>query len=220
MQSRFMKGEYNPTLLILASSKRTEASFMEQYIAGKKKMESKTTYIVDEPQWVVRTDKDSPNKFWVAIGSKYLNSEVIPLNATEDDLDMYRKRGYTLLHVPMGYYEQFIEDIDIALTDIAGISTSSSNRYFNGPRVTTIIDKELKNAFVKEVIEVGDGEEDSTQYYEYFDMNRVDKNLISKPMYVHLDMSISGDKTGIVGTWTIGKRPPQEGVPETKDLMF
>jgi hypothetical protein len=39
-------------------------------------------------------------------------------------------------------------------------------------------------------------------------------------MYVHLDMSISGDKTGIVGTWIKGKRPPQEGVPDNKDLMF
>lgn len=29
MQSRFMKGEYNPTLLVLASSKRTEQSFLE-----------------------------------------------------------------------------------------------------------------------------------------------------------------------------------------------
>lgn len=220
MQSRFMKGEYNPTLLVLASSKRTEASFMEQYIAGKKKMESKTTYIVDEPQWVVRTDKDSPNKFWVAIGNKYLNSEVIPLGATEEELDLYRKRGYSLLAVPMGYYEQFIEDIDVALTDIAGISTSSSNRYFNGPRVTSTIDKSLQNLFVKEVIEVGDGPEDNTQYYEFIDLNRVDQELKSKPMYVHLDMSISGDKTGIVGTWIKGKRPPQEGMPDNRDLMF
>ena len=37
MQSRFMHGEYNPTLLILASSKRTEQSYMETFIEGKKK---------------------------------------------------------------------------------------------------------------------------------------------------------------------------------------
>lgn len=50
MQSRFMKGEFNPTLLILASSKRTEQSYMETFIETKKKQESKTTYVVDEPQ--------------------------------------------------------------------------------------------------------------------------------------------------------------------------
>lgn len=220
MQSRFMKGEYNPTLMILASSKRTEASFMEQYIENKKKLESKTTYIVDEPQWVVRTDKDSPNKFWVAIGNKYLNSEVVPLEASENDLDIYRKRGYKLLHVPMGYYEQFIEDIDIALTDIAGISTSSSNRYFNGPRISTVVQDDIKNLFTKEVIEVGDGPDDNIQYYDFVNLDLLDPKLKSRPLYIHLDMSISGDKTGIAGTWIIGKKPPQEGQPDEKTLLF
>ena len=220
MQSRFMKGEYNPTLMILASSKRTEASFMEQYIQNKKKLESKTTYNVDEPQWVVRTDKDSPNKFWVAIGNKYLNSEVVPLEASESDLDIYRKRGYKLLHVPMGYYEQFIEDIDIALTDIAGISTSSSNRYFNGPRISTVVQDDIKNLFTKEVIEVGDGPDDNIQYYDFVNLDLLDPKLKSRPLYIHLDMSISGDKTGIAGTWIIGKKPPQEGQPDEKTLLF
>ena len=50
MQSRFMKGNKNPTILILASSKRTEQSYLETYIETKKKNESKTTLIIDEPQ--------------------------------------------------------------------------------------------------------------------------------------------------------------------------
>ena len=37
MQSRFMKGDKNPTLLCLASSKRTESSYMEEFIAKKRK---------------------------------------------------------------------------------------------------------------------------------------------------------------------------------------
>ena len=41
MQSRFMKGEFNPTLNILASSKRTDQSFLETYIENKKTNESK-----------------------------------------------------------------------------------------------------------------------------------------------------------------------------------
>ena len=59
MQSRFMRGESNPTILVLASSKRTEQSYLETWIQNKKKNESKTTIIVDEPQWVIRTDKNS-----------------------------------------------------------------------------------------------------------------------------------------------------------------
>ena len=67
MKSRFMrqKGEvtYLPTLNIIASSKNSEQSFLEEYIQTKKKNESKNTLIVDEPQWVVDSRKDSATKF-------------------------------------------------------------------------------------------------------------------------------------------------------------
>ena len=39
MQSRFMKGSKNPTLLVLASSKRTEQSYLESFIEQKRKNE-------------------------------------------------------------------------------------------------------------------------------------------------------------------------------------
>ena len=220
MQSRFMKGEKNPTLLILASSKRTEQSFMETFIEGKKKQESKTTLVIDEPQWIIRTDKDSPNKFKVAIGSKFLSSEVVPLDATELDYKLYRDRGYTLLDVPMGYYQNFIDDIDIALTDIAGISTSSSNRYISGPRLAAVKRDGMQNAFTRDIIEVGNGPEDKTQYWDFFDITRIDPKLKDKPLYVHLDMSVAGDKTGIAGVFIAGKKPPTEGQPASKDLIY
>lgn len=220
MQSRFMKGEYNPTLNILASSKRTDQSFLETFIESKKKNESKTTLIIDEPQWVIRTDKDSPNKFWVAVGNKFLNSEVLPKNISESDLDIYRNKGYSLLHVPMGYYETFMDDIDIALTDIAGISTSNTSRYFNGPRLLAVKNYQLKNPFTKEIIEVGNGPEDTTQYYNFFDLSNIPSELKSKPLFIHMDMSISGDKTGIAGVWIKGKKPPKEGEAPSKDLYY
>lgn len=220
MQSRFMKGEKNPTLLVLASSKRTEQSYMETFIENKKKQDSKTTLIIDEPQWVIRTDKDSPNKFKVAIGNKFLSSEVVPLNHTEEDLKMYRDRGYTLIDVPMGYYENALDDIDIFLTEAAGISTSSSNRYISGPRIAAVKKPTLRNAFRKDVIEVGNGKEDKTQYWEFFDLETINPKLRYMPLYIHMDMSVSGDKTGIGGVFVAGKKPPTEGQPPSKDLYY
>lgn len=219
MQSRFMKGEKNPTLLVLASSKRTEQSYMETFIEGKRKRESKTTLVIDEPQWVIRTDKDSPNKFKVAVGSKFLPSEVLPLDITDAELNEVRNRGYKIIEVPMGYYETFIEDIDIALTDVAGISTVSSNRYISGPRIAAIETKRYTNAFVKEIIEVGNNSEDKTEYYDFFDISRIPQDVKDKPLYVHLDMSLSGDKTGIGGVFIKGKKPTTNGEP-SKDLFF
>lgn len=220
MQSRFMKGEKNPTLLVLASSKRTEQSFMETFIEGKKKRESKTTLVVDEPQWIIRTDKDSPKKFKVAVGSKFLSSEVLPLDISEEDCNKVRNRGYQIIEVPMGYYENFIEDIDIALTDIAGISTSNSNRYISGPRIAAVETSTYQNAFTKEIIEVGNAKEDTAQYSDFFDITRIPESVRYKPLYVHMDMSVSGDKTGIGGVFIKGKMPPKENQSSSKDLFF
>ena len=220
MQSRFMKGTKLPTLHIIASSKRTDQSFMESYIDMKKKNDSKTTLIIDEPQWVIRTDKDSPRKFPVAIGNKFLESEVLPPETTEDELVKYRDRGFSILMVPIGYYENFLDDINIALTDIAGISTSSSSRYISGVRWAGIKDETYKNLFTKEVIQVGNGKEDTTQYWEFIDLTRLSNAQKAKPLYVHIDMSVSGDKTGIAGVWINGKKPSNPGDPPDKDLMF
>lgn len=220
MQSRFMKGDKNPTILIIASSKRTQQSFMETFIHKRKEMESKTTLVVDEPQWVIRNDKDSNIKFKIAVGNKFLQSEVIPLNATPQDLQEYRNRGFNLLDVPIGYYEQFVEDIDKSLQDIAGISTTSSSRYISGVRLKEVKNPQLKNPFERDIIEVGNAENDTAQYYNFFNMENVPQNMKEKPLYVHLDMSISGDKTGIAGVWIKGSKPHVEGEPESRDGLF
>lgn len=220
MQSRFMKGDKNPTILVIASSKRTEQSYMETFIQKRKDMDSKTTLVIDEPQWVIRNDKNSDKKFKVAIGNKFLASEVIPLDISEEDLKIYRNRGFNILDVPMGYYEQFIEDIDKSLQDIAGISTTSSSRYISGTRLKNTKNSMLHNPFKDDVIEVGNGADDTTQYYDLFDLDCIPENMKEKPLYIHLDMSISGDKTGIAGVWIKGSKPHKEGEPDSRDGLF
>ena len=205
MQSRFMKGVKLPTLQIIASSKNSEQSFLETYIDLKRRTESKTTLIIDEPQWVIRNDKDSPIKFWVAVGNKFLASEVLPKDASEDLIDEYRHKGYEMLQVPIGYYQAFIENVDIALTDIAGKSTSSSTKFISGIKWNEIKTKSYRNPFTQEILEIGNDPRDMSQYYDYFDLSAIPTEMRSKPLFIHLDMSISGDRTGIVGTWIKGK---------------
>ena len=220
MKSRFMKGEYNPTLLVIASSKRTEQSYMETFIEQKKQQESKTTLVIDEPMWVIRPDKDSVNKFKVAIGNKFLANELLPLNVTQEQVDVYRARGYQIIDVPFGFYEDFRDDVDAALMDIAGISTSNTNRYFSGPRIQSVIDTKLNNLFTKDIIEVGNGKDDNTQYWDFINLSKLDRSLLAKPLYIHMDMSVSGDKTGIAGVWIKGKKPNKPGQPQSNDLYF
>ena len=164
----------------------------------KKENESKTTLIVDEPQWVIRDDKHSDTNFYVAVGNKFLASEVLPLDYTDELLDDYRNRGYELLKVPSGYYEAFKDDVEIALTDIAGISTISALKYISGAKLAEIKDVNYKNPFTRDVIITGTDDKE-TQYKDFFDLSLVNPDDKHKPMFIHLDMSKSGDKTGIAG---------------------
>lgn len=220
MKSRFLKGEQLPTLNILASSKRTSQSYLESFIEMKKRNESKTTLVIDEPQWVIRTDKDSPRKFAVAVGNKFLASEVLPLDVSKDEIQAYRDKGYTILMVPFGFYENFIDDLDTALTDIAGISTSSSSKFISGPRWADCRDVTLTNPMTKEVIEVGNSKTDTAQYSDFFDIKKIPDELRYRPLYIHLDMSLSGDKTGIAGVWIKQKAKANTKEAQSKSLFY
>lgn len=224
MISRFAKGTYLPTVNIIASSKDSEQAFMESYIEMKRQNESKTTLIVDEPQWIVRNDKgspDDPGGFYVAVGNKFLAHELLPVGASEEMVDAYRAKGYSMLKVPPIYRESFEDNIDMALTDNAGISTSSSTKYISGIRLNQIKTDEYKNPFTKDIIEVGNAPDDINQYSNFFDTALINPKDLSRPLFIHLDMSLSGDKTGIAGTWITGKRPGVVGEENTgRELDF
>ena len=213
MISRFGKGTFLPTMNIIASSKDSEQAFMESYIETKRQNESKTTLIIDEPQWVVRNDKgspDDPGSFYVAIGNKFLAHELLPVGIPEEEVDRYREKGYRLLKVPPIYREAFEDNLDLALTDNAGISTSSSIKYISGIRLNQAKDETYQNPFTKDIIEVGNSPDDYLQYANFFDLSRVNPTDMSRPLFIHLDMSTggqgNGDKTGIAGVWITGKR--------------
>ena len=220
MKSRFLRGTKLPTLNIIASSKNSEQSFLEEYISIKKKNESKKTLIVDEPQWVVDCRKDSDIKFYVAVGNKFLANELLPLNASKSLIEEYRAKGYSMLAVPIGYRENFEDNIDGALTDIAGIATASALKYISGVRWNEIKVDTYENPFAQEIIKVGNSKDDFAQYSDFFDLSKVPANLKSKPLFVHLDMSKKGDKTGIGGVYIIGKKPKVEGEDSSRELFY
>lgn len=219
MKTRFTNKGKNPTLLVLGSSKRSEKSFLETHIKKKQEVDNKNTLIIDEPVWVVRPSEEySGKQFNVALGNKFLTSLVI--KDTESDFTKYIDRGYRILSVPVEYKEKFLEDIDRALCDYAGISSSELSTYISGERWAQIKSNNYHNPFVKDILEIGNDKQDSAQYFNFFDLSKVDPKLKSKPLYIHLDMSISGDKTGIAGVWIDGKKPSVEGQPSTKELHY
>lgn len=92
-----------------------------------------------------------------------------------------------------------MDDIDRALCDFAGISSSEITKYISGAAVAEIKNDSMVNPFTKDIIEIGNAADDKTQYYDLFDISKVPQEYKNKPLFIHLDMSVSGDMTGIAG---------------------
>lgn len=219
MMTRFVHNGKNPTMLVVASSKRSEQSFMEEYIKTLSKTEGNSTLVVDKPVWEVKPKGTYNDEiFYVGLGNKFLESIVIP-DTDADKLDLYKERGYKILEVPIDFKAKFLEDIERNLCDFAGVSSSASSKYMSAQIVLDCVDNDFKNP-LPDILEIGNGKEDTAQYYHFFNMENVPKELLYKPLYLHLDMSVSGDMTGIAGTWIIGKKVSTDASQQSKDLSF
>ena len=218
MRTRFIHKGKNPTLLVVASSKRSEQSFMESYIRTLSETQHDNTYIVDKPVWEVKPKGTySKDTFFIGLGNKFLDSVVIP-DKDRDNLQQYREKGYDIIESPIDFRAKALEDLDRMLCDYAGISSFSSNKYLSAGRLSDIVFDTFENP-MPDIIKVGNDKNDTSEYKDFFDMTKVPKDLMNRPLFIHLDMSVSGDKTGIVGTWIIGKKPTTSN-DAGKDLFF
>ena len=216
MKTRFLfKGKLE-SLLVLASSKRSEKSFLEEHMKKKLETEKENVLIVDEAVWNVKpANTYSGKRFNVALGNKFLISQIIP---SIDDINIWIDKGYKIIDVPVEFHADFAKDIERALCDFAGISSSELNKYISGAAINEIKNKELKNPFVKDIIEVGD--EDNLQYYDFFDLNKIPEEIKDKPLYIHIDMSINKDMTGIGGVCIRGKKTSNNELEQSRDLFY
>ena len=218
MKTRFIHNGKNPTLLVLASSKRSEKSFLEEHMKKKLASEHENVMIVDEPVWNVKPKGTYSDKtFKVALGNKFLISKVL---SDEEDLDLYWKQGYKILDIPVDFRADFLDDIDRALCDFAGISSSELSKYISGQAIQDCINDKRQNPFAKDILEIGNAPDDRLQYYNFFQPEKIPAEWRSKPLYIHLDMSISGDKTGIAGVFAIGKKHSNNPEDQSKDMYY
>ena len=217
MLTRFIFDGKNPTLLCVASSKRSEQSFMENYIRILQDTDGESILIVDKPVWEVKPKGTyGEGVFYVALGDKFKANAII---RSEEDIPLFKNKGYRIIEVPLFFKAKFEEDLDRNLCDIAGISTMSSNKYISSEQVLACINEEYSNPF-PDILEIGNDPQDKRQYYNFFDMSKIPSELKSRPLYVHLDMSLTGDMTGIAGVWITGKKPSVDENTQSRDLTF
>lgn len=191
MKSRFITSARPlPTMLFMVSSKKTELDFLDKYKDSVKN--EPDVLVVDEPIWKVKPSTTYSGKmFKVAVGDKYKQSRLLESPEEEPAL---LKQGYTLMEVPIEYESDFKKDIDSALMNIAGISILAKMKFLSGPRLQEcLIDKE--NPFTTEILVIGT--QDELQIKDFFREELISEEDKNKPGFIHIDTSVSGDKTGI-----------------------
>lgn len=200
MQSRFTKNGVLDAKLFLVSSKKSEQDFIESYIETVKN--DPTVMICDDSQWAVKPPGTFSNKrFKVAVGNKKLQSKIIQ---KDENLDDIKKQGYKIIDVPLELKRYFERDIEKALMDLAGISTSLTTKFISYESVSKCYSKLRKNPFGTNIISIGT--QDDFQIQDFFHPELVDQSLITKQIFIHLDMSVTGDRTGISAVASVGAR--------------
>lgn len=216
MKTRFIHNGKNPTLMVVASSKRSEQSFMETYI--RELGQDENVKIVDKAVWEIKPKGTYSDKtFYVGLGNKHLDNIVIP-KSDYNNLKMYQEKGYNIIEMPIDFEKDARIGLEKVLCDYAGISSFSSNKFLSSSRVSEVVLDTIHNP-LPDIIKCGDARDDLSQYKDWFDMDKLNKKYLTKPLFIHLDMSTSGDKTGIAGVWIVGKKPNEDGTP-SKDLVF
>ncbi len=194
MESRFLQGGRQPGKLFLVSSKQDEAAFIERYV--EKVKGSPHVLIFDDPIWEIKPKKMfSGVTFPVAIGDKYRESRIMVEDDNEDELE---SQGYDVIYVPIEFKRSFELDVNGALRDIAGISSSTTRRSKLIPRAEYLkrcIHPELHHPFTDQVVYLSNERDDKTGIEDYFKMD--DAFTTSPYRYIHVDLGLNGDAAGI-----------------------
>lgn len=186
--------------IFMVSSKKSEYDFLEQYI---QKMKDETNfYCVDDKVWnIVPQEKTgySGKMFNLAIGGDTLPSKIINDNESIED---YIKQGYDIMEVPIEERQKFVLDMERSLMDIAAISVAYTTKFLNYEIISQCYSEDI-NPFNQSILSIGI--KDPLEIKEFFILNRVPPEIRKKPHFIHLDTSLTGDRTAIGDTCLLGR---------------
>lgn len=206
MESRFMVEGKNYGMMFLVSSKATESSFLEAYIADQIK-KGYPIYVVDQPLWKVKPAAYSGKMFKVAVGNKYVPSRVIA-DGTEEEIksrcEAAIQMGLRVIDVPVEHRQAFDQNLDKALQDVAGISTSVVTKTFSMEKILRCKHSTYTNPFRSEVVTIG--VDDNLKLQDFFEESLIPEEILGAPIFIHLDASVSGDRTGLTGVGIVGTK--------------
>lgn len=189
------------------SSKRSDSDFMESYVQEQLDAGAgEHMYISDAPQWeVLPSEMFSDEKFFIAVGGRHQKSFVVPENQTfPEALSDLKQQGYRILNPPIDMKSDFLADFNVALRDLAGISVAGAMSFITQESLTKVIDSQRRNPFYSDILQIGI--KDNQTIEEYFHINEVPQVLKKAPIYIHMDLSLVTDRTGISAGGITGRK--------------
>lgn len=194
MVSRFSKEGILQAKAFLISSKRSDSDFLDVY--AQTRVNEPDTFIVDEAQWIVKpAGTFSKETFRVAVGSKSKTSMILQDDDRTTDDELIQKGYSRVIHPPVSLRPDFERDMDNALRDLAGISTTFFMKFLPLDKIRACYSVQLRNPF--DNAEPIVGLKDTSQVWDYFNVNMVPDWIKSLPMYIHNDIALSGDGYGL-----------------------
>ena len=232
MKSRFMRRGKLPGILLQISSSRYPNDFTERRIEETR--DDPTVFVRRYAQWdTLPADRWSGERFTITLGDGLTAPAILQ---TEEEIEQAKEKDLPTIDVPIEFKKDFERDIDAAIRDFAGLPTLTIRPFirYRGKvldamergaafglehpfsKITTtlqdggvfLMDKLLLPKLKKQIEECTDQEEKRKLQAAY-------SKLRSKPRYVHGDLSISGDATGLamgyVHDYRIVQRRNEEG---------
>ena len=156
-------------------------------------------------QWeVLPANKFSGQWFKIAVGNELLESRILGelgKDITQEQIDELEEQGYNVIDVPLEMKHRFEMDMNRTLIDTCGIAIQSSYKYIPFRIIEPCIGTG-NNPFKTEIIKTG--LKDKLQINEFFIPELVPEILYTKKIYIHCDLSKSGDMTGISAVAVLG----------------
>jgi hypothetical protein len=218
-KARFSLGGIDQGISLLVSSASFNSCFVEQRIVEAKK--SKSAYIsVAVGYKVIVPRKYSKEWFPVFPGSKDVPTTVIKnrhdifdilrhqeMPIPEEDfvmpyVDVLRKyiRILGLEKVPIDFIEAFEQDINKASRDVLGVAANAISGFLTAEAIIDTVRYYVPNLFSRSVVTLST--KSDTRLEDFFNDSPVFSR--STPRWIHIDQSVSSDRTGIACTLVAG----------------
>lgn len=211
-KSRFVVEGIDKGLSIFVSSATTVSSFTEERIAAAD--EDPHIMVSSVVTYQVKRRHYQKEEFTVFVGHDLVDPQIVDglndikfiLTSLGHEFNADHPMGYQLKtlptelkqrfkQVPNDFRDGFEKDIENAIQDVLGISTTPSYKLFKSRpayRSCTFSDKAL-NPVIKDKITISTG--DRTQIQDFFDITKIQYPEV--PRHIHIDQSVASDRTGI-----------------------